>query len=82
MARRKKRRNRPTNFRFPAPVRLHPEEAYFCFSPMALDSFDIEADKPYVSEYRFYIHSGQPDAARIEALRYDYGEPVYARIVP
>ena len=71
----------PTNFRFPQPVRLHPQKPYFCFSPMALDSFSIEPGRPYVSRYRYYIHVGKPDAAKIEALWHDYAEPVQVRIV-
>lgn len=71
----------PTNFRFPQPVRLHPEKPYFCFSPMALDSFRIEPGTPYVSRYRYYVHVGKPDAAKIEALWYDYADPVQVRTV-
>jgi hypothetical protein len=71
----------PSNFRFPQPVRLHPEKPYFCFAPMALDSFSIEPGRPYISRYRYYIHVGKPDAAKIEALWYDYVEPVQVRTV-
>ena len=71
----------PSNFRFPQPVRLHPQKPYFCFSPMALDSFSIEPGTPYISRYRFLIHLGKPDAAKIEALWYDYAEPVQVRTV-
>jgi hypothetical protein len=71
----------PTNFRFPQPVRLHPQKPYFCFSPMAVDSFAIEPGRPHVSRYRYYVHIGKPDAAIIEALWNDYAEPVQVRIV-
>jgi hypothetical protein len=71
----------PANFRFPQPVRLHPQKPYFCFSPMAVDSFSIEPGKPYVSRYRYYVHLANPDAAKIDVLWQDYAEPVKVRTV-
>jgi hypothetical protein len=71
----------PTNFRFPQPVRLHPQKPYFCFSPMAVDSFRIEPGTPYVSRYRYYVHVGKPDATEIETLWHDYAEPARVKIV-
>ena len=71
----------PSNFRFPQPVRLHPQKPYFCFSPMAVDSFGIEPGAPFVSRYRFLIHIGKPNAAQIEALWYDYAEPAQVKTV-
>jgi hypothetical protein len=71
----------PANFRFPQLVRLHPQKPYFCFSPMAMDSFSIEPGKPYVSRYRYYVHVGKPNSAKIEALWHDYVEPVQVKVV-
>ena len=71
----------PANFRFPQPVRLHPQKPYLCFSPMALDSFSIERDTPYISRYRYYVHAGKPSATNLEAAWYDYAEPVQVRLV-
>jgi methane monooxygenase PmoA-like len=71
----------PDNFRFPQPVRLHPAKPYFCFSPMAIDAFTMEPGKPYVSHYRFYIHTGKPDPRLIETLWHDYAEPPRVRLL-
>jgi hypothetical protein len=65
----------PDNFRFPQPVRLHPAKPYFCFAPMAVDSFSIVPGTPFLSRYRFYVHISKPDTAKIEMLWRDYAEP-------
>jgi hypothetical protein len=70
----------PGNFRFPQPVRLHPDKPYFCFAPMVLGAFRIEPGRPYVSRYRFYVHDGKLDPAVAEALWNDYARPAEVRI--
>ena len=71
----------PDNFRFPQPVRLHPDKPYFCFAPMVLGPFKIAPGKPYVSRYRFFVHDGKPDAKRIEALWNDYADPPVVKVI-
>jgi hypothetical protein len=71
----------PGNLQFPQPVRLHPEKPYFCFAPMALGPFRIEPGRTLTSRYRFYIHTGKPDARKIEAVWHDYSEPPQVRII-
>ena len=71
----------PANFRFPQPVRLHPQKPYLCFSPMALDAFTIEPGQPYISRYRFYVHTGKPLVSEIAARWHDYADPVKVRTV-
>jgi hypothetical protein len=71
----------PANFRFPQPVRLHPEKPYFCFAPMALDSFRIEPGKPLVSRYRYFVHVGKPDATAINAVWDDFAEAPEVTVV-
>lgn len=71
----------PDNFRAPQPVRLHPDKPYFCFAPMVLGSFTIEPGKPYVSKYRYFVHTGEPDAKRNEALWHDFADPPVVKIV-
>ena len=66
----------PDNFRFPQPVRLHPDEPFFCFAPSQLGDWSIEPGKPYVAKYRFVVSDGEPDAAEIERLWRDYASPV------
>jgi hypothetical protein len=71
----------PSNFRFPQPVRLHPNKPYLSVSAPVLDSFRIEPGKPYVSRYRFVIHDGRPDPAALDGLWRDYAEPPVVRVV-
>jgi len=56
----------PDNFRFPQPVRLHPTKPYFCFAPMVLGSFTIEAGGTYQARYRYLVHDGPPDPGLID----------------
>lgn len=72
----------PANFRFPQPVRLHPNKPYFCFAPMVLGGFSISPGTDYVSRYRLIAHDGAPDAPSIDRLWRDYAEPPHVRIVP
>lgn len=65
----------PQNYRFPQPVRLHPNMPYFCFAVAAIDAFQIDPGKPYVSSYRFYVHDGQPSAKVDQRLWEDYANP-------
>lgn len=64
----------PSNFRYPQPVRLHPEKPYFCFAPMVLGDFQITPDKPYVSRYRFVTFDGKLDPEQLEAVWKEYAK--------
>jgi mannobiose 2-epimerase len=72
----------PGNFRFPQPVRLHPNKPYFCFSPMVVGAFRIEPGKSYVSRYRLVVHDGRADANALEQAWRDYSDPPRVRIAP
>ena len=65
----------PDNFRFPQPVRLHPNKPYFCFAPMVLEEFEIAPGRTYVSRYRLLVHDGPADAEAIDRAWHDYAEP-------
>lgn len=65
----------PDNFRAPQPVRLHPNKPYFCFAPMSLGAFKIEAGTPYVSRFRFYVHNGPLDVQTAERIWNDLADP-------
>jgi hypothetical protein len=71
----------PENFRFPQPVRLHPDKPYFCWAPMVLGAMAIEAGKPYVSSYRYCVHRGRLDVAAADRLWHDFADPPQVRIV-
>jgi hypothetical protein len=70
----------PENFRFPQPVRLHPNKPYFCFAPMVVDAFEIAPGRPYLSRYRFVVHDGPPDRNTLERFGNDYSRPPQVRI--
>ncbi|HEY2156901.1 MAG TPA: PmoA family protein [Isosphaeraceae bacterium] len=71
----------PSNFRFPQPVRLHPNMPYFCFAPMVLGEFEIEPGKPYVSRYRIVVHDGPPDPKLLDRLWDDFADPPLVRVL-
>jgi hypothetical protein len=71
----------PENFRFPQPVRLHPTMPYYCWSPMVLGDFQIEAGKELISRYRFIAHDGKPDPGVAERFWQYYAHPVKVRII-
>lgn len=71
----------PGNFRFPQPVRLHPKMPYFCFAVAAIDAFEIEPGKPYVSRYRYYVHDGKQSAKVDQRLWQDYAHPPEVNVV-
>ncbi len=71
----------PANFRFPQPVRLHPNKPYFCFAPMVLGDFAIDPGKPYISRYRIIVHDGPPDPRLLDRLWDDYADPPRVRVV-
>jgi len=57
----------PGNFRFPMPLRLHPDMPYFSIVPQKLGAFSIQPGKPYVTRYRFIVTDGEPDARCFDA---------------
>jgi hypothetical protein len=64
------------NFRFPQPIRVHPEEPFFCFAPSQLGEWKIQPGEEFVSSYRFLVMDGEPDREVIERHWRDYVEPV------
>jgi hypothetical protein len=71
----------PSNPRFPAPVRLHPQKPYFVFAPVVLGRMTIEPDQPLISRFRYVVHDGSPDPAALDAAWADYAEPPEVRII-
>ena len=64
----------PGNFRFPQHVRLHPTKPYFCFAPMVDEPFEIKPGEPYVSRYRYLVHTGDTDAKLIDTQWAQYAK--------
>jgi len=71
----------PGNFRFPQPVRIHPNKPYLSLTPPVEGEFAITRGHPYASRYRLLIHDGPPDSKAIERAWHDYSEPPGIRIV-
>ena len=65
----------PDNFRAPQPVRIHPDDPYFNFSPSKLGDWRIDPGKPYVSRYRFVAFDGPADRVELDRLWNDYASP-------
>jgi hypothetical protein len=65
----------PGNFRAPQPVRIHPDDPYFNFSPSKLGDWRIDPGMPYVSRYRFVAFDGPAEPAELDRLWNDYAEP-------
>lgn len=63
----------PQNFRFPQPVRVHPEEPFFCFAPQQLGDMSIAPGDKYNARYRLVITDNKPDAKAAEAWWEEYG---------
>lgn len=64
----------PENFRFPQPVRIHPEEPFFCFAPQQLGEMAIAPGTKYTARYRLVIKDGNPDAKAAGAWWDEYSK--------
>lgn len=65
----------PGNFRFPQPVRAHPDQPFFCFAPQQLGDMEITPGQKYISRYRLLVTDGEPDAALADAAWEAYANP-------
>lgn len=64
-----------TNFRFPQPLRIHPDEPFFNWAVPQGGPFSIEPGKPYVARYRFVVADGRMTREELDAAWSAYGEP-------
>ena len=69
----------PDNFRFPMPLRLHPDMPYFSIAPQKLGAFSIQPGKPYVTRYRFVVTDGEPDAKLFDACWNSLAHPAVVK---
>lgn len=65
----------PKNFRYPQPVRIHPEEPYFVYSPTQIGEMRIEPGSPYVVSYRYVTYDGEPKPGELNRIWNDYAYP-------
>ena len=54
------------NFRAPQPVRIFPDEPYFCFAPMVEGDFSIEKGEEFRSSYRFLVAGKEMEKAWLD----------------
>lgn len=65
----------PSNYRFPQPMRIHPDEPFFNYAPTQLGGMSIEPGSPYEARYRYITYDGEPDVDLINRLWRDYAWP-------
>lgn len=65
----------PSNFRAPAPLRIHPDDPYFNYAPSQMGRFEIEPGKKFVLRYRYVVSDGPPDPTLLDRLWNDYANP-------
>lgn len=65
----------PDNFTHPEPVRLHPNEPYFSFTPSQLGEWAIEPGEVHRVRYRYLVHDGPVDPAELERVWVDFAQP-------
>jgi hypothetical protein len=70
----------PSDFRFPQPMRIHPEEPFFNWAVPQGGEFSIDPGKPYVARYRFMVLDGLMRPEELEAAWSDYGDPPKASL--
>jgi hypothetical protein len=65
----------PDNCRAPQPLRIHPDDPYFTYSPSKMGPWEITPGKPYISRYRYVVFDGAPNAVELDRLWNDYANP-------
>ncbi len=65
----------PSNRRYPAPLRIHPDMPYFCFAFVKDDSFKVTSEEPLNLTYRIVVHNGHPDKEFNEQISLDLADP-------
>ena len=72
--------NGPDDFRFPQPMRIFPDQPFFCYAPEQLGEFQIVPGKPFVQRYRFIVADGVISGDELNRLWNDYGHPPIAHV--
>lgn len=71
----------PDNFRAPQPMRIHPNEPFFCYAPSQGGDWSIQPGETYEARYRYIVYDGEPDAELLEQLWLDYADPVSVSVI-
>jgi hypothetical protein len=64
----------PSNFRYPQPVRIHPDEPFFNWAVPQAGDFSIDMIHGYMARYRFVVADGKRTAQEMAADWTAYGE--------
>jgi hypothetical protein len=73
--------NHPSNFRYPQPIRVHPEMPYWTYAPIVDSAFYLAPGTLYRSVFRYYVHDGEAKPFFIEQLfRQWASEPVMKQV--
>lgn len=65
----------PINFRYPQPIRVHPNMPYWVYSPVVDGAFTINPGTWYRSQYRYYVHQQMADTGTLERFEKDWVVP-------
>ncbi|HXJ72212.1 MAG TPA: PmoA family protein, partial [Candidatus Dormibacteraeota bacterium] len=65
----------PSDFRFPQPMRIHPDEPFFNWAVPQGGEFSIVPGTPYVARYRFVVADGTLSRESLDAAWEAYGSP-------
>ncbi len=58
----------PDNYRYPQPVRVHPEMPYFCLAPMVDHTYYLAPGEPMTLQYLLVTFDGEADAGVLGRL--------------
>ncbi|MBN1341272.1 MAG: PmoA family protein [Phycisphaerae bacterium] len=72
----------PSNPTYPTPLRIHPNEPYYCFAFSQRGSRTIEPGKSIELRYRCVVHDGVPDRAEADRWARDFAEPPEVTVEP
>ena len=71
----------PANIHSPQPMRIHPDEPFFSFSPQQAGDMEITPGQPLVARYRFVVADGAPDKEALDRLWNDYAHPPRVTVI-
>ncbi|MEZ4989134.1 MAG: PmoA family protein [Saprospiraceae bacterium] len=66
----------PSNFRYPQPMRVHPNMPYFVQTPSVPEGFMLVPGQEYISNYRIVSFDGLPNAEKLDAMWRAYAKEV------
>ena len=62
----------PQNFRYPQPIRVHPQMPYFCYAPMVEGGYSLLPGEQMQNKYTFVVYDGKPNVALLNKLVKSY----------